>query len=97
MWAALKTPTFPRHAEDDGNRRLSSTLRCMEEFEHREKPAITKEERAAKKKKSFWDAQKALAERKKAEDSFRANYERLKAERLAREAAKHSVTLRADI
>ena len=59
----------------------------MEEFELREKPPITKEERAAKKEKSFWDAQKALAERKKAEDSFRANYERLKAERLAREAA----------
>jgi hypothetical protein len=59
----------------------------MEEFEHREKPAATKEERAAKKEKSRWDAQKALAERKKVEDSFRANYERLKAERLAREAA----------
>jgi len=56
----------------------------MEEFEHREKPASTKEERAARKEKSLWDAQKALAERKKVEASFRANYERLKAERLAR-------------
>ena len=73
------------HAEDDRNRWLLSTLRCMEEFEHREKLATTKEERAARKEKSLWDAQKALAERKKVEDSFRANYERLKAERLARE------------
>jgi hypothetical protein len=69
----------------------------MEEFEHREKPATTKEERAAKKEKSLWDARKAFAERKKVEDSFRANYERLKAERLAREPTTHSVTPRADI
>jgi hypothetical protein len=57
----------------------------MEKFEHREKPATTKEEGAARKEKRLWDARKAFAERKKVEDSFRANYERLKAERLARE------------
>lgn len=57
------------------------------EYEHREKPPITAEERAAKKEKSLWDAEQALKEHKKADDAFRANFERLKAERLAREAA----------
>ena len=47
----------------------------MENFEHREKPPITKEEREAKK------------ERARQEAAFRANFQRLKAERLAREAA----------
>jgi hypothetical protein len=60
----------------------------MREFEAEEKPAPTPEERAAKKEKNLWDAQKALAERQRADEAFRANYERLKAERLAREAAK---------
>lgn len=60
-------------------------LICMENFEHKEKPPVTKEEREAKKEKSLWDAKKALAERKKADDAFRANFERLKAERKARE------------
>ncbi|WP_197082585.1 hypothetical protein [Bradyrhizobium sp. LTSP885] len=55
------------------------------DYETQEKRQPTAEERAAKKEKSLWDAQKALAERKKADDAFRANFERLKAERLARE------------
>jgi hypothetical protein len=59
----------------------------MENFEHREKPPITKEEREAKKERARQDAVKALALRKKEDDAFRANYERLKAERMAREAA----------
>jgi hypothetical protein len=59
----------------------------MENFEHREKPPITKEEREAKKERARQDAVKALAARKKDDDAFRANFERLKAERLAREAA----------
>jgi hypothetical protein len=57
------------------------------DFESREKPALTAEERLAKKEKSRWDAEKALNERKKSDHAFRANFERLKAERLAREAA----------
>jgi hypothetical protein len=57
-------------------------------FESREKPAVTPEERAAKREASRWDAEKALSERKKSDDAFRANFERLKAERLAREATK---------
>lgn len=59
----------------------------MENFEHREKPPITKEEREAKKEQARQDAVKALAARKKEDDAFRANFQRLKAERLAREAA----------
>jgi len=59
----------------------------MENFEHREKPPITKEEREAKKERARQDAVKALAVRKKEDDAFRANFQRLKAERLAREAA----------
>ena len=57
------------------------------DFESREKPALTAEERLAKKEKSRWDAEKALNERKRSDNAFRANFERLKAERLAREAA----------
>ena len=68
-----------------GNLWGPDALICMENFEHKDKPPITKEERAAKKEKSLWDAKKALAERKKADDAFRANFERLKAERKARE------------
>ena len=56
------------------------------DFENREKPSLTAEERLAKKEKSRWDAEKALHERKKSDDAFRANFERLKAERLARKA-----------
>ena len=59
----------------------------MENFEHREKPPITKEEREAKKERARQDALKAMAVRKKEDDAFRANFQRLKAERLAREAA----------
>lgn len=59
----------------------------MENFEHREKPPITKEEREAKKERARQDAVKAMAARKKEDDAFRANFQRLKAERLAREAA----------
>lgn len=59
----------------------------MENFEHREKPPVTKEEREAKKERARQDAMVALASRKQADDAFRANFERLKAERLAREAA----------
>jgi hypothetical protein len=59
----------------------------MENFEHREKPPITKEEREAKKERARQDAVKALVVRKKEDDAFRANFERLKAERLARESA----------
>jgi hypothetical protein len=58
----------------------------MDNFEHREKPPITKEEREAKKERARQDAEKALVARKKQDDAFRANFERLKAERLAREA-----------
>lgn len=58
------------------------------DFELREKPVVTAEERAAKKEKSRWDAEKALGERRKSDDAFRANFKRLKAERLAREGTK---------
>jgi hypothetical protein len=58
----------------------------MENFEHREKPPVTKEEREAKKEKARQEAVVALASRKKDDDAFRANFERLKAERMAREA-----------
>ncbi len=58
------------------------------EYEQREKPPVTAEQRAAKKEKSAWEAVQALKERKKADDAFRANYERLKAERLARDTEK---------
>ena len=58
----------------------------MDNFEHREKPPITKEEREAKKERARREAEKGLAARKKEDDAFRANFERLKAERLAREA-----------
>jgi hypothetical protein len=57
----------------------------MENFEHRENPPITKEQREAKKQKSLQDAELAMAERRKADAAFRANFERLKAERKARE------------
>jgi hypothetical protein len=59
----------------------------MENFEHREKPPVTKEEREAKKERARQDAVIAMASRKKDDDAFRANFERLKAERMAREAA----------
>jgi hypothetical protein len=59
----------------------------MENFEQREKPPVTKEEREAKKERARQEAVKAMAARKKQDDAFRANFERLKAERLAREAA----------
>jgi hypothetical protein len=59
----------------------------MENFEHREKPPITKEEREAKKERARQDAEKALVARKKEDDAFHANFLRLKAERQAREAA----------
>lgn len=70
-----------------GNLLRHRALICMENFEHREKPPITKEEREAKKEQARQDAVKALAARKKEDDAFRANFQRLKAERLAREAA----------
>jgi hypothetical protein len=57
----------------------------MEEFEHREKPPLTKEERAAKKEQSRLEAEQNLIQLKKADDAFRANFERLRAQRLARE------------
>jgi len=57
------------------------------EYEHREKPPVTAEQRAAKKEKTALEAEQALKERKKADEAFRANFERLRAERLAREAA----------
>ena len=69
---------------DGGNFRNPKSLFPMD-YETQEKRQPTAEERAAKKEKSLWDAQKALAERKKADDAFRANFERLKAERLTRE------------
>jgi hypothetical protein len=59
----------------------------MENFEHREKRPVTKEEREAKKERARRDAEIALAARKKEDDAFRANFQRLKAERLARESA----------
>jgi sarcosine oxidase gamma subunit len=59
----------------------------MDNFEHREKPPITKEEREAKKERARQEAEIALAARKKEDDAFRANFERLKAERMAREAS----------
>ena len=69
-----------------GNHFGRNALTCME-YELREKPPVTKEERAAKKEKTALEAEQALKERKKADAAFRANFERLKAERLAREAA----------
>jgi hypothetical protein len=62
-------------------------LICMDNFEHREKPPITKEEREAKKQRARQEGELALAARKKEDAAFRANFERLKAERMAREAA----------
>jgi hypothetical protein len=62
-------------------------LICMDNFEHREKPPVTKEEREAKKERARQEAELALAARKKEDEAFRANFERLKAERMAREAA----------
>ena len=77
-----------------GNHFGPHALTGMEEFEHRAKPPVTAEERAAKKEKSALEAEQALKERKKADDAFRANFERLKAERLAREAAELEARLR---
>lgn len=59
----------------------------MDNFEHREKPPVTKEEREAKKERARQEAELALAARKKEDEAFRANLERLKAERMAREAS----------
>jgi hypothetical protein len=56
----------------------------MDNFEHREKPPPTKEEREAKKEQARLAAEKNLIERKKSDHAFRGNFERLKAERLAR-------------
>jgi hypothetical protein len=82
---------FPEYATSaqgtPGNLCRRRALIGMENFEHREKPPITKEEREAKKERARQDAVKALAVRKKEDDAFRANFQRLKAERLAREAA----------
>ena len=74
-----------RHGGAEGNLQGPVALICMENFEHKQKPPITKAEREAKKEKSLLEAKQALAERKKADDAFRANFERLKAERKARE------------
>jgi hypothetical protein len=80
---------MPRYSggmgQPEGNLRGPVALICMENFEHKQKPPITKAEREAKKEKSQLEAKQALAERKKADDAFRANFERLKAERKARE------------
>jgi hypothetical protein len=59
----------------------------MDNFEHREKPPVTKEEREAKKERARHEAELALAARKKEDEAFRANFERLKADRMAREAS----------
>ena len=69
------------------NFRRRRALICMDNFEHREKPPVTKEEREAKKERARQEAELALAARKKEDEAFRANFERLKAERMAREAA----------
>ena len=74
-----------RQGGAEGNLQGTVALICMENFEHKQKPPISKAEREAKKEKSLSDAKEALAERKKADDAFRANFERLKAERKARE------------
>ena len=63
----------------------------MDNFEHREKPPITKEEREAKKERARQEAEIALAARKKEDEAFRANFERLKAERMAREASETNI------
>ena len=47
----------------------------MQKFEHREKPPITKEERAAKKEQSRLDSEQNLIQLKKADDAFRANFD----------------------
>ena len=57
----------------------------MEEFEHREKPPVTKEERAVRKEKARIVAEENLAQKTKDDEAFRANFERLKAERKARD------------
>ena len=57
------------------------------DYETRQKPPPTKQEREARKAQARKEAEQAMIARKKADDAFRANFERLKAERLAREAA----------
>jgi len=57
------------------------------DYESRQKPPPTKQEREARKEQARKDAEIAMMARKKADDAFRANFERLKAERAAREAA----------
>ena len=80
--------TYPQQTrERRGNFWQRRALICMENFEHREKPPITKEEREAKKERARQEAEIAIAARKKQDEAFRANFQRLKAERLARESA----------
>ena len=84
-WARDTTAQLRR--ERRGNFWRHRALISMENFEHREKPPITKEEREAKKERARQEAEIAIAARKKQDEAFRANFQRLKAERLAREAA----------
>jgi hypothetical protein len=59
----------------------------MENFEQREKPPVTKEERDAKREQGRLAAEQAMIERRQADEAFRANLQRLRAERLLRESA----------
>ncbi|MET0678762.1 MAG: hypothetical protein ABW175_23440 [Bradyrhizobium sp.] len=57
----------------------------MEEFEHRAKPPVTREERLAKLEKRRVEGEQNMAAIRKEDAAFRSNFERLKAERKARE------------
>jgi hypothetical protein len=59
----------------------------MENFEQREKPPATKEERDARREQGRLDGEQAMIERRQADEAFRANLRRLRAERLLRENA----------
>lgn len=66
----------------------------MENFEHRAKPPVTKEERDLKREKDRLAGEKAMADRRQADAAFRANFERLKAERLSREINRSTSEIR---
>jgi len=62
-----------------------NALVCMEEFEHRAKPPVTREERLAKLEKRRVEGEQNMAAIRKEDAAFMSNFERLKAERKARE------------
>lgn len=62
-----------------------NALVCMEEFENRAKPPVTREERMAKLEKRRIEGERNMAAIRKEDAAFMSNFERLKAERKARE------------